>query len=126
MSKNQSYDYEDLIYEIESEIEEGLLVQDADRLLVLRQDEAINEDGYRPIIDYYHTDFEQSILEEQQEYKQEHKRLAAIGVRDVELEREHKSDNMLFKRFLEVKNKLVDMSVNEVLVEMYDWNRILR
>ena len=44
----------------------------------------------------------------------------------IELEREHKSDKMLYKRFLEDKNKLVEISVNEVLVEMYDWNRVIR
>lgn len=49
-----SYDYTDLIEEVESDILEGLIKKD-DILLIVRGQEEVFE-GYYPIIDYYYND----------------------------------------------------------------------
>ena len=115
-----SYDYSELIEELEGDITEGLINQEGS-LLIVRSDKAIaTENGpYYPIIDYYKEDFEQSIKAEIEEQK------AAIDTGEVDWET-LKEDRKLLRMFNKDKDSLVKMSVNEVLVEMYDYNRIIR
>lgn len=49
-----SYDYADLIREVESDLKEGLL-QPAQKMKIIRSERVVYED-YRPIIDYYSID----------------------------------------------------------------------
>lgn len=49
-----SYDYEELINEIEADIKEGLIKRD-DNIQIVRSPEVVYQ-NYRPIIDYYYDD----------------------------------------------------------------------
>lgn len=51
-----SYDYEDLINELEGDITEGL-IRPSDILKIVRTEQP-TIDNYKPIIDYYYSDHE--------------------------------------------------------------------
>ena len=115
-----SYDYSGLIEELKGEIEEGLIDQEGN-LLILRSAEAVDmgEEGpYHPIIDYYSEDFEKSIKSEIAELERE----AQNGPSDGMLKQSRK----LLRLFERDKKRLERMSVNEVLYEMYEHDRIIR
>lgn len=119
-----SYDYTDLLEELLDDIKEGLIEQDGD-LLIVRSEQAIaDEKGpYYPIIDYYSVDFEQEVTQEIRElgedpeitYNQE---LSSLLKADRKLLRAYNKDKK--------SGRLERKDVNEVIVEMGDWNRIIR
>ena len=55
-----SYDYTDLIHDIEDDLKEGSLTADAD-IQILRG-EPVQDLGYAPVIDYYYVDSEMQEL----------------------------------------------------------------
>lgn len=117
-----SYDYSELIEELKGEIEEGLIDQEGN-LLILRSAEAVDmgEEGpYHPIIDYYSEDFEKSIKSEIAELERE----AQNGPSDSDSML--KQSRKLLRLFEKDKKHLERMSVNEVLYEMYEHDRIIR
>ena len=117
-----SYDYSGLIEELKGEIEEGLIDQEGN-LLILRSAEAVDmgEEGpYHPIIDYYLEDFEKSIKSEIAELERE----AQNGPSDSDSML--KQSRKLLRLFEKDKKRLERMSVNEVLYEMYEHDRIIR
>ena len=120
-----SYDYSELIEELEGDIVEGLINQEGS-LLIVRSTESVDmkEGPYYPIIDYYTEDFEQSITEEIKDLKRE----IEVGASRYEegLDVELKQDRKLLRLFKKDKDRLEKKSVNEDLVEMYDRNRITR
>lgn len=65
MEINISYDYEDLIEEIESDLAEGLLKLDDD-VIVVRHSRHAEHFGimfhYDPIIDYYYMNFKSKVV----------------------------------------------------------------
>lgn len=120
-----SYDYSELIEELEGDIVEGLINQEGSLLIVRSTDAVDMEEGlYYPIVDYYTEDFEQSITEEIKDLKRE----IEVGASRYEegLDEELKQDRKLLRLFKKDKDRLEKKSVNEVLVEMYDRNRITR
>lgn len=120
-----SYDYSELIEELEGDIVEGLINQEGSLLIVRSTDAVDMEEGpYYPIVDYYAEDFEQSITEEIKDLKRE----IEVGASRYEegLDVELKQDRKLLRLFKKDKDRLEKKSVNEVLVEMYDYNRIMR
>ena len=116
-----SYDYSELIEELESDIQEGLIDQNGSLLIVRSSDSVLIDDKYYyPIIDYYAEDFEQSIKEEIKDLQKEESW-------DFEGAEEHlKQAKKLLRLFNKDKDRLEKISVNAVLVEMYDYNRIVR
>lgn len=118
-----SYDYSELIEELEGDIEEGLIEQDGD-LLVVRSEKTIqSENGpYHPIVDYYAVDFEEDITKEIQELEENPSRAHC-----QELENLLKADRKLLRFYNKDKKagRLEKKAVNDIIVEMNDWNRIV-
>lgn len=119
-----SYDYTDLLKELLDDIKEGLIEQDGD-LLIVRSEQAIaDEKGpYYPIIDYYSVDFEQEVTQEIRELKEDPE-----TTYNQELLSLLKADRKLLRAYNKDKKSgnLERKDVNEVIVEMGDWNRIIR
>lgn len=55
-----SYDYEDLLSELKSDVWEGLIKED---VFIVRSDKSLS-DGYRPIVDYYYIEYVRDIGED--------------------------------------------------------------
>ena len=120
-----SYDYSELIEELEGDITEDLIDQNGS-LLIVRSTDAVDmkEGPYHPIIDYYAEDFEQSITEDIRDLENEIK--AGASRYDAGIGTELKQDRKLLRLFKKDKSHLEKKSVNEVLLEMFDYNRITR
>lgn len=99
-----SYEYDALLYEINQDLIEGLLGID-EVVYVVRDKPRQLADGvsYRPIIDYYQTDFLESL--EYCDSPAEKKRI----LDQYECDRE----------------KFESLSVREAIAEMEEWNSIL-
>lgn len=101
-----SYDYEEMIQELECELDDEILKQE-DEILVLRSQEAL-PDGYKPIIDWDYVEDVYSVeFDEQDEYTPE------------ELE-------MLQNRHKVMERGGEKRKVFEVLSEMLVRNKIIR
>lgn len=61
---NYSYDYSEMIGELEDELQEGIL-QKLDTIFVLRSEKSF-PDGYKPIIDWYYENTEEIIESEKE------------------------------------------------------------
>ena len=98
---NYSYDYEELLKDIDCELAEGCLNINS-HIQVLRSDEVAFGD-YRPIVDYYYNN------EKMQE-------IITIDFDDDIDEIKEKKD--IEAQYLEVKNKLENMLILDVINEM--------
>ncbi len=113
---NYSYDYSELIEELQSDIDEGL-IKNSTIIGVLRDDKPIYSDiDYKPIIDYYYPHvFEKDSPAEtlsKEEYTEDE--WASIV----------KEYQKSYKQFENDKPKLQNATVLAVLTEMKNWNFI--
>lgn len=96
-----SYNYEDLLAEIESDIKEGLL-DPAGNILVLRE----NIVGYNAIVDYYYPD----MTYDEELFDDETDKFYKKRIRD---------------EYEKVKDRLENITVKACLAEMREMNRVL-
>lgn len=104
-----SYDYHDLIREIQKEVEFGTLKKDGN-VQILRSEKALYGTDYQPIIDWYYD------VEKMRD-------LVAPDV--FEDEEDTKARKNLVKDYFRDFPRLQTISVFDMMKEMIDWDRII-
>ena len=104
-----SYNYEEMIQELKEDVSDGVLLL-TDAIQILRSDYAIDNDGYKPIIDWYYN----------------HKRTLEILKSDF-FDDEHDLEELRKSCEFYEKDRfnLVDISVEDCLLEMEERNKII-
>ena len=97
MKRKISYDYSDLISELNEELRDGILSID-DTIQILRADEEITR-YYRPVVDWYYSD----------------EKMAEYLDLDDSNRRQYEQD----------KSKLISISVKDCLSELSKWNELI-
>ena len=89
MKRKISYDYADLISELNEELRDGILSLD-DTIQILRSDEEITR-YYRPVVDWYYSDEKMAECldldsSNRRQYEQDKLKLINVSVRDCHYE----------------------------------------
>lgn len=80
MKRKISYDYADLISELNEDLRDGILSLD-DTIQILRADEEVTR-YYRPVIDWYYSDERMVNHPDKVQYEQDKPKLISISVAD--------------------------------------------
>lgn len=114
---NYSYDYSELIEELEQDLEEGLLKSSTIIGIVRSSDKLSKEVDYYPIIDYYYPhDFENDSPQDtcnRDEYT------------DEEWDAMNSEYQAAYEQFEKDMDNIQEMSVLAVLTEMKNWDSII-
>lgn len=114
--KHFSYDYSKILAEIKEDIAEGILSMN-DSINVVRGDKIIGD--YRPIIDYYYTDFADTIMQPLEEiYSKE-------DYTPAEWNKLVKETEESINQYEKDKNSLELISVSRAISEMEELNGII-
>lgn len=114
-----SYNYDELLEELLSDIEEKFITTDT-TINVVRKESSISKDiDYRPIIDFYYPDDIGLIMEPLENL---YDRTACTDMEWQQLKQEKKD---LLKQYMADKDFFEPTKVADILKEMNEWNGIL-
>jgi|SRR5690554_5630838 len=109
MNTKYSYDYEDLIREIEEELNEGSLTLDSTVQVLRNKEFRFKNLGYFPIVDWYYNHDKMLDILNTEVFDEEY---------DLDLKRKLRMNYNLYR------NQLHQMTVKEMLLEMKSINKI--